>query len=186
VIVPVVTVILVQAFDFPHAAELAVIALAISPLPPLLPRNLIAAGRGAPYPAALMAAVALLSIVIVPLLAALIGHYLGPSFALPPLRIAGMIAATVLLPLAAGMVVRALRPAFADRIELPASLVGTAVLRLATLAPPTRPGQSDGAPSQPLPDEGTAAGQATVNGEQAARANRDGTMGAVLAHLVGW
>src|SRR5262245_21618709 len=32
------------------------------------------------------------------------------------------------------MVVRALRPVLADRIELPASLVGTVVLRLATLA----------------------------------------------------
>jgi bile acid:Na+ symporter, BASS family len=317
VIVPVVAVILVQAFDFPDAAELAVIALAISPLPPLLPRNLIAAGWRASYPAALMAAVALLSIVIVPLLVALIGRYLGPSFSLSPLRIAGVIAATVLLPLTAGVAVRALRPALADRIELPASLVGTVILRLATLAllftslhavwalitngmvvaiavlvviglaaghllggpepdgrtvlalagasrhpaiaiaiavvtsldphfraaivlylllgdlfglpytiwrqrtrgeltdaeaaaiilhareqavdhlhagrsapyyavPPMRPGQSDGAPSPPLPDGGAAAGRATVRGEQAAHANRDGTMSAVLAHLVGW
>jgi len=75
-----------------------------------------------------------LSIVIVPLLAALIGRYLGPPFAMSPLRIVGVIAATVLLPLAAGMAVRALRPVLADRIELPASLAGTVVLRLATLA----------------------------------------------------
>jgi hypothetical protein len=37
-------------------------------------------------------------------------------------------------PLRAAGVVRALRPVLADRIELPASLVGTVVLRLATLA----------------------------------------------------
>jgi BASS family bile acid:Na+ symporter len=134
VIVPVGAVILAHAFDFPHAAELAVIALAISPLPPLIPRNLIAAGRRASYSAALMATVAVLSVVIVPLLAALIGRYLGPSFALSPLRAAGVVAATVLLPLVAGMAIRALQPALADRIELPASLVGTVVLRLATLA----------------------------------------------------
>ena len=134
VIVPIVAVILAHAFDFPHAAEVAVIALAISPLPPLIPRNLIVAGRRASYSAALMAAVALLSIMIVPLLAELIGRYLGPSFAMSPLRVTGVIAATVLLPLVAGMAVRALRPVLADRIELPASVVGAVVLRLATLA----------------------------------------------------
>jgi bile acid:Na+ symporter, BASS family len=133
VIVPFGAVILAHTFDFPHAAELAVVALAISPLPPLIPRNLIAAGRRASYPAALMTMVAVLSVVIVPLLAALIGRYLGPSFALSPLRVAGVIAATLLLPLTAGMAVRALQPALADRVELPASLVGTVVLRLATL-----------------------------------------------------
>jgi len=134
VIVPVAAVILAHAFDFPHAAEVALIALAISPLPPLIFRNLMTAARGAPHPAALLATVALLSIVIVPLVAWLIGRYLGPSFAVSPLRVAGAIAGTVLLPLAAGMAIRALRPALADRIELPASLVGSVVLRLATLA----------------------------------------------------
>ena len=134
VIVPVVAVVLAYAFDFPHAAEVALIALAISPLPPLIPRNLIAAGRHASNPVALMVTVALLSIVIVPLLAGLIGRYLGLSFAVSPLRVAGVIAVIVLLPLVTGMAIRALRPALADRIELPASLVGTVVLRLATLA----------------------------------------------------
>ena len=134
VIVPVVAVVLAHAFDFPHAAEVALIAVAISPLPPLIPRNLITAGRRASYPAALMATVALLSIVIVPLLAELIGRYLEPSFAMSPLRVAGVIAVTVLLPLVTGLAIRALRSALADRIELPASLIGTVVLRLATLA----------------------------------------------------
>jgi len=133
VIVPVAAVILVHAFDFPHAAEVALIALAISPLPPLIPRNLITAARGASHAAALLATVALLSIVIVPLLAWLIGRYLEP-LAVPPLRIAGAIAVTVLLPLATGMATRALRPALGDRIELPATLVGSVALRLATLA----------------------------------------------------
>jgi len=132
VIVPVVAVALAHAFDFPHAAEVAMIALAISPLAALIPRSLINIG-GKPS-VALMAAVAPLSIVIVPLLAVLIGRYLGRPFVVSPLRVAGVVAATVLLPLVAGMAVRAVRPALADRIELPAALVGTVVLRLATLA----------------------------------------------------
>ena len=134
IIVPVVAVVLAHAFDFPHAAEVAMIALAISPLAALIPRNLIKVGSKRSCSVALMPAVAPLSIVIVPLLAVLIGRYLGRPFVVSPLRVAGVVAATVLLPLVAGMAVRAVRPALADRIELPAALVGIVVLRLATLA----------------------------------------------------
>src|SRR5262245_3328175 len=134
VIVPILAVALAHAFDFPHAAEIAMIALAISPLAALIPVNLIKVGRSFSFPAGLMAMVALLSVVVFPLLVALIGRFLGRSSLVSPLRAAGVVAAVVLLPLVAGMVVRALRPVLADRIELPASLVGTVVLRLATLA----------------------------------------------------
>ena len=134
VIVPVVAVALVHAFDFPQGAEVALIALAISPLAALIPGNLIKAGRRPSCAVAPMATVALLSIAIVPLLAVLIGRFLGPPFVISPWRVASVIAATVLLPLVAGMAVRELRPALADRIALPAALLGTVLLRLATLA----------------------------------------------------
>jgi BASS family bile acid:Na+ symporter len=128
VIVPVVAVALVHAFDFPQGAEVALIALAISPLAALIP------GRRPSYIVAPMSTVVLLSIAIVPLLAALIGRFLEPPFVISPSRVAGVIAATVLLPVGAGMVIRGLRPVLADRIALPAALLGTVVLRLATLA----------------------------------------------------
>jgi bile acid:Na+ symporter, BASS family len=134
VVVPIVAVALAHAFDLPHAVEIAMIALAISPLAALIPVNLIKVGRRFSFPAGLMAMIALLSVVVVPLLVALVGRFLGWSLLVSPMRAAGVVAAIVLLPLVAGMVVRALRPALADRIELPASLVGTVVLRLATLA----------------------------------------------------
>src|SRR5262245_57811754 len=111
VIVPVAALILAHAFDFPLPAKIALIALAISPLPQLIAKNPMTLAGGGSHPAALLATVALLSIVITPLLAWLMGRYLGPSFAVSPLRVAGAIAVTVLLPLAAGMAMRALRPA---------------------------------------------------------------------------
>src|SRR5262245_57213183 len=80
IIVPVVAVALAHAFDFPHAAEVAMIALAISPLAAVIPRNLIKVGNKPSCSVALMAAVASLSIVIVPLLAVLIGRSLGRPF----------------------------------------------------------------------------------------------------------
>src|SRR5262249_51612409 len=51
VIVPIVAVALAHAFDFPHAAEIAMIALAISPLAALVPVNMIKVGRGFSFPA---------------------------------------------------------------------------------------------------------------------------------------
>jgi bile acid:Na+ symporter, BASS family len=134
VIVPIVAVGLAHAFDFPHAAEIAMIALAISPLAALIPNKLIKVGPSVSFPPGLLAMVALLSVAVVPLLVSLVGPFLGWSSLVSPLRAAGVVAAIVLLPLVAGMVVRALRPVLADRLELPASLTGTVVLRLATLA----------------------------------------------------
>ena len=58
VIVPVVAVALVHAFDFPQGAEVALIALAISPLAALIPGNLIKAGRRPSCAVAPMATVA--------------------------------------------------------------------------------------------------------------------------------
>src|SRR5262245_22143170 len=131
VIVSVVAVVLVHAFNFPFGAEVVLIALAISPLAALILGNLIKAGWRS---VAVMATVALVLIAIVLLLAALIGRFLAAPFDISPSRVAGVIAATVLLPLVAGMVIRGLRPALADRLALPAALLGTVLLRLATLA----------------------------------------------------
>jgi len=132
VVVPIAAVVLVHTFQVPKAADVALIALAISPLSALMPPYVITAVRRPSYPVAVMVMIAMLSIAIVPLLVALIGRYLGPSV-VSPLRAASVIAAIVLLPLIAGMVVRALRPALADRVALPSTLLGTVLLRLATV-----------------------------------------------------
>src|SRR5262249_60178839 len=79
VIVPIVAVALAHAFDFPRAAEIAMIALAISPLAALIPVNLIKVGRRVSFPAGLMAMVALLSVVGVPPLVPLGGRFFRGS-----------------------------------------------------------------------------------------------------------
>jgi bile acid:Na+ symporter, BASS family len=71
---------------------------------------------------------------IVPLVAALLQRYSGRALALSPGMVAAAIAMTVLLPLAVGMLCRAVLPALADRIELPVSIVGGVLLRVAALA----------------------------------------------------
>jgi bile acid:Na+ symporter, BASS family len=134
VVMPVIAVLLAHAFEFQHTVEVALIALAISPLPPLIPNKLTKQGGRPSHAIALMATSALLSIAIVPLLVALLERYSGQSLAVSPWTVAGIIVLSVLLPLAAGMVFRAWLPALADRIEPLASTVGSVLLRLAALA----------------------------------------------------
>jgi len=67
VVMPIVSLGLTAMFDVQRTAEIALIALAISPLPPLLPNRESTGGGDASYGLALMALLALLSIVAVPL-----------------------------------------------------------------------------------------------------------------------
>jgi len=133
VVMPLVAVLLEHAFDLRHVVEVALIALAISPLPPLMPSTLTKLGGRASQAIALLATAALLSVVIAPALVELLELYFRRPLAVSSTKILATIAVSVLLPLVAGMVFRAVLPELAERIELPASMVGNVLLRLAAL-----------------------------------------------------
>ena len=134
VVMPLIAVLLARAFEFRNAVEFALIALAISPLPALIPKTLTELRGRDCHAVAVMATIALLSILIVPLVVALLARYSGRPLAMSPWAVDALIAITVLLPLVAGMVFRSVRPTLAERIELPVSIVGGVLLRLAALA----------------------------------------------------
>src|SRR5262245_27246263 len=134
VVMPLIAVLLARAFGFRNTVEIAMIALAISPVPALIPKKLNELRDPDSHAIALMATVALLSILIVPLLVVRLARYSGRSLTVSPWTVDAVIAVTVLLPLVAGMVFRAVLPTQADRIELPVSIVGGVLLRLAALA----------------------------------------------------
>jgi BASS family bile acid:Na+ symporter len=67
VIMPAVTIGLARAFDFTRTVEIALMALALSPVPPLLPQREMKAGGDSSFALGLMATLALLSILVVPL-----------------------------------------------------------------------------------------------------------------------
>jgi len=135
VIMPVVAFALVQLFDFRHTVEVVLIALAISPVPPLLPKRELMAGGHDSYGLGLMAILALLSIAIVPLALELIKGISGRPLAVPTGVVAGLAFKTVLLPLATGMVVRATLPRIAERIVKPVTLFANILLPLAAILP---------------------------------------------------
>lgn len=133
-IMPVVAVALARMFDFRPTVEVVLVALSLSPVPPLLPRKETKLGGHTSYALGLMAMLALLSIVVVPLAVELVGRFVGRSFGMAPGAIARVALMSVILPLVAGIAVRALLPRLADRLEEPIRMVAAVLLPLAVLA----------------------------------------------------
>ena len=103
-------------FAIKDVVEISLVALAISPVPPLLPMKEAKAGGKASYGLGLLTLLALLSIPAVPLMIEVLERLSHQSLAIDATAIARLALMTVLGPLAAGMIVRAFAPAFADRI----------------------------------------------------------------------
>ncbi len=133
VVMPAFAIGLALAFDLNHAVEIAMVASALSPVPPILPGKQIKAGGPASYVIGLLMFSALVAIVYVPLA----GHLLSTAFQRPVQVNVGnvvmIVATSMLLPVLAGMGVRRLAPAWADRIHKPLSIFATVLLVVALI-----------------------------------------------------
>jgi bile acid:Na+ symporter, BASS family len=96
VIMPLFAILLTTAFHFQRPVTVALIALAISPVPPLLPRKVNKASGVAPYGLGLMATAASLSILYLPLAVQLIGQYFHKPFAMGPGAVAKLVGLSVM------------------------------------------------------------------------------------------
>jgi BASS family bile acid:Na+ symporter len=134
VIMPVVALTLVWLFDFPQAVNVVLVALAISPVPPLLPMKETRAGGDLSFGLGLMAMLALLSIVAVPLMLAILGLIVGWPLGMSPGPVAGVMVKAILIPLAVGMIVRAVSPGMADRLAAMVMVVVKVLLPVAVVA----------------------------------------------------
>src|SRR5262245_3315412 len=79
VIMPLVAAGLAAAFTFYEAVEVALVALAVSPVPPLLPRKALKAGGGLSYTIGMLTAAAVLAVVFIPLTVDIVGRAFGRS-----------------------------------------------------------------------------------------------------------
>jgi bile acid:Na+ symporter, BASS family len=133
-IMPLVAVALSRWLDFPRVIAIELIALALSPTPPLLPGREARSGGHESYGLGLMAVLALLSIAIVPLSLKLLGTFFGLPFTVSPATIAGIVFTAALLPLTAGILVRRMAPALAARLERPVWMLVMILMPLAVAA----------------------------------------------------
>src|SRR3954468_6123742 len=120
-------------FHLRPPVEIALIALAIAPVPPLLPRKGLKAGGHAPYIFSLLVAAAVFAIVFIPAAVLLIGKTSGLNVRQSAASIAELVFLTVLLPLGAGILMRFFAPALGERALKPVSLAGSGLLLLSLI-----------------------------------------------------
>ncbi len=130
VIMPLAAAALAVPFGFDPAMQLTLIALAVSPVPPILPRREVNVGGRASYAVGLLTAAGLLAIVYVPVALSLLGRLFAVDVHMPVHVVARIVLITVLGPLATGIIVRRLAPALAARIARPIALGAFVLLGL--------------------------------------------------------
>jgi BASS family bile acid:Na+ symporter len=141
-VVPAVAVGVALALDLLPDVKLALVALAFSPVPPLLPKKQMKAGGSDSYVIGLMIQASVLSLVAAPLGLALVGQLFGHDLQVSPMKFLPILMIGIGAPLAAGFVAQrlvdeTLGARLADGIARIAGvvlLVGVLVL-LVTLVP---------------------------------------------------
>jgi BASS family bile acid:Na+ symporter len=131
VVMPVVALALELYLDLPHPTRVALVVIALSPVPQLLPRTEIASGGRASYAYGLAFAVSALSLLLVPGLVHFLGRVMSRPFDVPPGSVSGVLVPTVLLPLAAGFLVGRALPGFARRVHAPLVRAANILLSIA-------------------------------------------------------
>lgn len=128
VVVPAFAIGLCLAFDLNPAVKFALIALAVSPLPPILPMKQEKLGGEHAYVISLLVCASLFALVLTPLLLATAGDVLGVTVSIAPLAVGRSLLISVGAPLAAGMLLKAFAPTAAAAIEPHASKAGKLLL----------------------------------------------------------
>ncbi len=135
VLAPVVAILLIKAFSFHVAVAITLGVLAVTPVPPLLPRSQLKAGARSQYVLGLLVSQSLLAIVLVPVTVEFMNWTLGWQAHFDALRVAALVAQTILVPLAAGMLVSRFLPKLRS-FEPQLLLVGTLLLIVGSIPLP--------------------------------------------------
>ena len=134
VIMPILAVILVKSMSLPHAVAIALVALSLAPVPPLLPGKLVKAGGDDSYAIGLLVSAALISIVLIPAIVGLLDPLARVPLSVPPMAVANLVIFTMVVPLVVGAVIHRLAPDMAARIAGVLAPAGTLML-LAAVVP---------------------------------------------------
>ena len=128
VLAPLLAVMFATSLRLPIAVKIALVMMAVSPVPPFLPKKAIKAGGSQSYVISLLAMSALVSIITVPLSLDVLDGLFGLSMGIPPIEIAKPLFKTVLLPLLAGLALARVAPRFCAAWARTVAVVGTILL----------------------------------------------------------
>jgi len=133
VIMPLFAVSLALLFDLPPAVKIALVALAVSPIPPILPKKELKAGGRQEYAISLLVSASVLATILLPLSMKLLGSIFGVPLQMTAGTIAVLALKTIFVPLSLGIALRIAARALADRVAGPVVVIGTVLLLLSVL-----------------------------------------------------
>jgi BASS family bile acid:Na+ symporter len=123
-----------QLFDLNPAIKIALVALAVSPVPPTLPGKQIKAGGTASFAVGLLVAASVAAVVLVPVSIELMEYVFPFELHISVGTVASIVVLSVLVPLVAGVAIGRFAPALAQR-SAPFLSAAATVLLLAALVP---------------------------------------------------
>ena len=133
VIMPLIALLIDATFELNPPLRIALVALSVSPLPPILPNKAMKAGGREDYTIGLLIATAVLSVVVIPLTMEVVERISGLPLQMRARYVAVLMLSSVLVPLLLGMGVRHLWNSFAERTAKPIATVGMIVLVVACI-----------------------------------------------------
>ena len=111
VVIPLIVIAVATALDLPFAVKVALVAISVSPVPPILQKKQLGAGGRIEFVTGLLVAMSALAIVLVPLWVWILDRVFARHAELYPLAVAKVMLTTVFIPLTVGLLVRRFVPA---------------------------------------------------------------------------
>jgi BASS family bile acid:Na+ symporter len=124
---------MVLLFPIPQAVKIALVALAISPVPPILPGKQTKAGGTASYAISLLVTASIAAVLLVPATLELLEPIFHADYQMPMMRVAPIVLISVLIPLVLGLLVSHFAPQAALRWAGLISKLAAVLLVLACL-----------------------------------------------------
>ena len=115
-------------FDLLPPVKLALITLALSPVPPFIPGKAIKAGGHSAYMISLLVTMSILSLVVIPVSMMLIGRLYGLDVHVSPSAVARIVGVGILVPVALGVAIGWFAPTWAAALAKPVSIVAMILL----------------------------------------------------------
>lgn len=134
VLMPLFAVAIAMNVDLTPPVAIALIALSLCPIPPILPNKLVQAGGTESYAVGLLVGLAVLSIVFVPVALEILERVFGMPLQMTMAAVATLVGSTILLPIGSGIAVRGFAPAIAEKLAKITKRVGMIGLLLGLIA----------------------------------------------------
>ncbi len=133
VVMPLFALTLVLLFNLHPAIQIALLAISVSPIPPIFPNKAFKAGGEENYTIGLLVGTAVVSVIVIPVAMELFERIVGIPLQMRARTVAWTVLTTIFLPLLLGIGVRAWAPKLAGRLAKPLAIISLALLILSAL-----------------------------------------------------